>query len=130
MIAPKQLRLKEMFRRLQRAHPFATWDEARLALETVMRDVEDEFTTIPEDPDAANAKVSDGRMYPPTDKYERPQPCASVRLFRHIAHKTFFGRNGALRISRLNGEVDLDLPGADGLTIDHLWTEQQDEERN
>jgi hypothetical protein len=84
-----------------------------------MREVEDELTDIPFNPDAAYAPP-DGRMYPPHEIYERASGHIDVRFFLHKRHRTWIGKNGALKFASAEGSVDLDLPGADGQTIANL----------
>jgi hypothetical protein len=116
-------RFEEMMRRVRELAPFVNGEQARTALQDVMRAVEDEFSGIPEDPDAHLARTSDGRMYPPHDKYEIPSGSGRIRAFRQIGHRTFFGENGALLIERLDGTSELDLSGADGKRITDLRSE-------
>src|SRR4051812_27522635 len=99
------------------AAPFPGLVEARSTLERIMRDVEDKLSGIPEHPNPDAALVSDGRMYPPSDKFEIKQGCRSVRSFRHVGHKTSFAENGAVLIETLEGKAILDLPGSDGRRV-------------
>lgn len=115
-------RLTELFRRLQLAPTCSNWIEARKQLEDIMNAVEDEFSGIPFNPDAAN-EPPDGRMYPPHDKYLRDSGSPRVHLFGHLRHRTAFGVNGAVKITLSNGTVVLDKPGADGQTVDELYAE-------
>lgn len=66
MVAPRAVRVAEFLRRLERAHPFDSLKAAYDAISTVLREVEDEMSGVTEDPNAAFASVSDGRMYPPS----------------------------------------------------------------
>src|SRR5437016_3960448 len=109
-----------MMCRLRKAAPFQDGDVARMALEVIMRTVEDELSEIPEDPNAATAKVSDGRMYPPHDRFEIESGCSLVRTFKQTRHRTSFGANGSLRITRSDGFVEIDLNGSDGRTVTDL----------
>ena len=106
------------------AAPF--WDDAsaRAALEQILREVENEFSGVPEDPDAHLATTSDGRMYPPHDRFAVRSDSPRVRAFVQTGHRTFFGDNGAVRIQRRSdGAVEIDIPGADGKTVADLRTE-------
>jgi hypothetical protein len=116
-------RFEEMMRRMRELAPFSDGDRARAVLEGVMRAVEDQCSGIPENPDAHLARTSDGRMYPPHDKYEISSGSAHIRAFRQIGHRTFFGDNGALLIERLDGTAELDLSGTDGKKITDLRSE-------
>jgi hypothetical protein len=125
--ATRRERFDEMLRRLNNAAPFADCGQARAALEEIMRAVEDELSEIPEDPNAHLATMSDGRMYPPHDRYEIRSASPRIRAFRQKGHKTYFGDNGALLIERLNGEIEINLSGANGETIDDLRLEKRSE---
>jgi hypothetical protein len=118
----KAERLSELFRRLRIAPTCRDWIEARRQLEDTMNAVEDEFSGIPFNPDAANVPP-DGRMYPPHDKYLRDSGSPLVHLFGHVRHRTAFGVNGAMKITLSDGTVALDKPGADGRTVDDLYAE-------
>jgi hypothetical protein len=117
----KPERLEEMMRRLRAAAPFRDGEHARLQLEEIMRSVEDEHSGIPENPLAAiSPDPTDGRMYPPDDNFEKPSGSRHVRLFKHKRHSTLIGANGALRIVRASGAVEVDLSGTDGRTVADL----------
>lgn len=118
----KRERLELILRRLQAASPFSTAAEARAALERIMREVEDEFSWIPENPNSATS-ASDGRMYPPSDEFEIPSGSSKVRTFKQLRHRTSFGDNGAIRIARPDESVEIDLPGTDGRTVPDLLLE-------
>ena len=128
-MATKRERLDEMLRRLKLAAPFTDGDLARLTLEVVMRAVEDELSGIPEDPNADTALRSDGRMYPPHNRFEVASGHRRVRLFKQTRHQTAIGENGSLRITRSDGTVEIDLPGSDGRTVADLSAEREDEPR-
>jgi hypothetical protein len=96
-------------------------------VERIIRQVEDELSGIPENPKADETIVSDGRMYPPTDKRELKAISPLVRTFRHVGHKTSFGENGAILIQALDGSAMLDLSGKDGRRISDLLQEQSHE---
>jgi hypothetical protein len=85
-----------------------------------MREVEDELSGIPEDPNAAATLTTDGRMYPPHDWFEKPSGSPRVRLFRLKRHQTWIGDNGALKIVSWQGTIEIDLPGSDFRTVDSL----------
>ena len=127
--AEKSERLREIMRRLRNAAPFADGDVARMTLEETMRAVEDELSGIPENPDSATAKVADGRMYPPDDRFEISSGSPLVRTFKQLRHRTSIGANGSMRIKRSDGDIDIDLAGADGKTITDLLQEQEHEPR-
>lgn len=114
----KAKRLREFLKRLEEAPPASCADEAFALLVTTLNAVEDELSGIPNHPE--NWKT-DGRLYPPQEdrrvKYpERP----SVRKYRSIAHFSFFGANGSIRIETIEGKVVLDKPGQNGRTTHDL----------
>jgi hypothetical protein len=116
----KRQRLNEILARLRAASPFRDGSHARAEIERIMRAVEDEFSGVPENPSAADMPTTDGRMYPPDDRFEVDSSSPRVRLFKQKRHRTWFGENGAFRIISWEGTVEIDLPGADGRTIDSL----------
>lgn len=126
MAADKEYRLKMIEARLSDAAPFAGGAQARRRLEQIMKEVEDEFSGIPENPNAATSPP-DGRMYPPNDNFEVMSNIPSVRVFRQLRHRTSFGDNGALRITKSDGSLMVDLAGEDGRFIGDLLAEVQNE---
>ena len=123
MAATKRERIDEILRRLRAASPFASGIAARAALQEIMKNVEDELSCIPENPNAATA-ATDGRMYPPDDRFEIVSESPRVRTFKQLRHRTSFGENGALRIVRSDGTVEIELSGADGKTVSDLILER------
>ena len=126
MAATKRERLDEIMKRIRADAPYRTGVEVRAAVERIMKDVEDELSGIPGNPDAAIAP-SDGRMYPPHDKYERRSTSSHVRIFKQARHLTFFGNNGALKIVYADGTVELDLFGIDGRFVADFLLEPDNE---
>ena len=124
LAAGKGERLAKIVVRLRTAAPFSSGAIARLALETIMRDVEDEFSGIPENPNAV-AAPPDGRMYPPDDCFEIASGSPLIRTFKQTRHRTSFGENGSLLITRSDGVVEIDLFGPDGRTVRDLLEEQK-----
>lgn len=84
-----------------------------------MTEVEDQLSGVPENPNAATI-LSDGRMYPPHDRFQIPSESSHVRTFKQLQHRTSFGENGAIRITRPDGSIEIDLPGADGRRVADL----------
>src|SRR5262245_47446088 len=111
-------------RRLRAALPFRSGVAARSALNDIMRTVEDEFSGIAENPDAANSPP-DGRMYPPHEKFEKVSGSPCVKLFKQTGHQTWIGENGAIRIERSDAVVEIDEAGADLKTINDLLSENR-----
>ena len=66
-------------------------------------------------------------MYPPDDRFEIQSDCPQVRLFKQLRHRTWIGENGALRIIRSDGTVEIDLRGADERTVADLLLESNHE---
>jgi hypothetical protein len=124
VVLSRRERVTEMLLRLSKAAPFSNGAEARVALERILRDVENEHSGVPEDPNAHLAKTSDGRMYPPHDRFAFPSGSPHVSAFGQTGHRTFIGDNGAVRIERrADGGPIIDIPGTDGKTISELRTE-------
>jgi hypothetical protein len=91
-----------------------------------MNGVEDELSGIPRNPNPET--ITDGRMYPPSDAFEKLSLDPRVRLFRHRGHQTRIGTNGAIQIRRADGAVEIDKPGADGKTITDFLLENNSDE--
>jgi hypothetical protein len=127
-ILTKHERIEEILRRLREAAPFSSLTEARAGLELIIRAVEDEFSGIPENPDSP-ISGTDGRIYPPHDRFEIETASPRVRTFKQLRHRTSFGENGALQITTAAGTVVLDLAGADGKSIAALLQEDGNELR-
>lgn len=127
MVASKRDRIASVLKQMTDAAPFASLMEARSTLEQIMREVEDKFSGVTEHPNPDAALASDGRMYPPSDKFEIKQGCPLVRSFRHVGHKTSFGENGAVLIETLDGNAILDLSGNDRRRVADLLRENADE---
>ena len=119
MVATKRERLDRILKALSQSAPFRTGAIAREALHRIMTEVEDQLSGIPANPDAATSRA-DGRMYPPDDRYEIHSGCEQVRAFKQTRHLTSFGTNGAVKIVFSDGTIEVDLPGADGRTVQEL----------
>jgi hypothetical protein len=112
MDKPKAERLQEFFRRLAKLPAAKSAKSARGQLATTLNQVEDEMTSIPNDPVGFQ---SDGRMYPPQDDSARAVPNRpDVKRFRSRSHNTFIRKNGALEVQELDGKVIFSKRGADG----------------
>lgn len=103
--------------RLKEAAPAATFEEARLLLETILNRVEDQHSGVRFHPPSWR---TDGRLYPPQDDYELETDIPDVRVFKTVRHFVTIGDNGAIRIEAIRPTPDnpetvvLDKPGLDG----------------
>jgi hypothetical protein len=107
----KSKRFALFVRELMEAAPVATFEEARLLLETRLNEVEDRYSVVPYNPSSWR---DDGRLYPPQDDMEKTSGLPSVRMFKALKHRVYYGANGSIRIESVTGEVVLDKPGKDG----------------
>lgn len=124
MALSRSERVTEMFHRLFEAAPFSDGAQARAVLEEIMRKIENEHSGVREDPNAHLATTSDGRMYPPHDRFAFFSGSPRISAFGQTRHRTFIGDNGAVRIERRSdGVAAIDISGADGKTIAQLRTE-------
>ncbi len=109
--ATKAERLAEFFSRLTTAPACSTFDEAYALICRTMVAVEDEMTTLPNNPPTW---MTDGRMYPPQMDNVRPVPGRpDVQRFRSRGHNTLIASNGAIKIESTTGKVFFSKPGAD-----------------
>jgi len=120
-------RLELVYGEMRVHAPFRDGAEARRVLEEVMKRVEDEHSGVREDPSADVADRTDGRMYPPHDRFEIPSGASSVRCFKQRRHRTFIGANGAFRVSNPDGSFAIDLEGEDGRSVEELLREGEKE---
>jgi hypothetical protein len=115
--ATKGQRLAEIFRRMTDAPLAASFSEAYQLLCETITAVEDEMTSIPNNPPAPPA--DDGRIYPPQDDSQKMVPGRpDLRRYISRGHNTLIGDNGAITIldrSRMKVFVKL---GADGKDTD------------
>ena len=109
----KRERLAEIFRRLELAPCSQTAEEMYQLLCRTITAVEDEMTTIPNDP--PKPPIDDGRIYPPQDdqkKFVKNRP--DLRRYVSRAHNTLIRDNGALTILDHKKVVVFDKVGSDG----------------
>ena len=104
----KAERLAEFLKRLEVSPAAKSFDEARMLVERVLHEVEDELCPAPED-----------QMGPPLDDNRHSVPGhPEVTRYRNKGHNTFLRQNGAIRIEELPSKrVVLDKPGADGRRV-------------
>lgn len=115
-VISKQARLDEFLQRLREA-PCA--DSAQLAkqlIDDTLNRVEDELSGVPFDPSAWR---TDGRMYPAQeDSAADVTGHPNLVSYRHRAHETIIGPNGAFEIREARTEaVIFSKAGADGKTL-------------
>jgi hypothetical protein len=109
----KGQRLAEVFRRLARADPATSHDEAYALLCATINEVEDEFTSIPYDP--PTPPDDDGRLYPPFADSARPEKGRSdIARYRSRGHYVKIRDNGAIGIYKLDDSQVFAKPGLDG----------------
>jgi len=109
----KNERFALFVREMEEAAPAASFEEARLLLETVLNGVEDRHSGVPYNPENWQA---DGRLYPPHDDSERKSDTRGVRIFRTRGHRVSIAENGALRIvaADLPARIIFEKVGKDG----------------
>jgi len=123
---PKAQRLALFCDRLKQKDPAANHDEAMTLLVSTLHDVEDEFSGVPYNPEEPG---TDGRMYPPNDRFRYPKwERPGVRCYHQVAHATFVAENGALEIRARTGSdlgrIIFEKQGQDGRRVsDHDATE-------
>ncbi|HEV3025319.1 MAG TPA: hypothetical protein VGX76_22770 [Pirellulales bacterium] len=92
-----QVRLDEVFRRLDAALAASTWEEAHQRLCQILDQVEDERTGIPNEPDKW---MDSERMYPPQSDRMSSVAGTDVKRFDSERHLTYIAPNGAMLICR------------------------------
>ena len=111
-------RFQIFLERLEAAPPASSDDEAFALLAKILNAVEDKFSGVPYRPENWQ---SDKRLYPPReDRRVRCPERPSLRKYRSVAHFSFFGTNGSIRIEAFEGEIVIDKPGRDGRRTDDL----------
>lgn len=112
--ATKTERLAEFFSRLTAAPSCSTFDEAYALICLTMDAVEDEMTSILNNP---ATWMTDGRMYPPQMDSLRKSSRDDVKRFVSKGHSILIGENGAIAIQLQFGKVIFVKAGADGQEI-------------
>lgn len=93
-------------------------EETKEFADTVLDTIEDEFSGVP--PAPSEYRTHD-RLYPAQADARRPSPDERVAIFRHKAHLSHFGANGAILVSDVpNKACVAQRCGSDGLTIGDL----------
>jgi hypothetical protein len=115
----KPQRLAIFFDRLAALPPAATFTEARAQIERTLREVEDEFSGIPDADPLAEKK---GRMFPAQDDKMFPaQGLSGVVVLRSRFHNTYISSNGAIEIRREStlpgARIDFEKVGLDGRKV-------------
>jgi hypothetical protein len=115
-VLTKPERLRLIYKALEEADPCSSEAEVLRLLSVVFDLVEDVHSGVPKNPDAANSRASDGRMYPPHPSFRLPD--VEPSCYRQLGHKTWIGQNGSLRIFKkgadLADELVFEKRGADG----------------
>ena len=101
--------------RLREQPACASHEEALNLLSDILNSVEDEFTSVPNDPTAWRTV---GRLYPPQTDNARPVPGRpGLTCYRNREHRTFIGSNGAIEIRTPGCALVLQKPGRDGQEV-------------
>ena len=116
MAASKDERFDEFVRRLALAPAAESTVQALALLSSVLNEVEDELSDIPNSPQNWQ---TDGRMYPPQMDSARDVPGRSDLIrFRSRGHNTFVRENGAIEILDLQNSALFSKFGADGRGVE------------
>jgi hypothetical protein len=112
-------RLAEFLDRLRRAPPASSAEGALELVNEILNAVEDELSGIPYDPDAAQQRVTDGRMYGPHAAFASPwRDRQDVTRYAHARHDTFLQDDGAILIRlRRSGTVLLSKHSSEGSEV-------------
>jgi len=114
-------RLAEVFRRLERAAPADSFEEAYLLLCATVDQVEDELTGLPNEP--ADWKRTPRRLYPPKKDRMSSIEGADIKRFDSLRHSTYIAANGAIEIQSCSkGQIMVHYSkrGSDGRSIGEL----------
>ncbi len=106
-----------------------TQAEAKYAFDTALNVIEDRFSGVPYSP---GTWMTDGRMYPANEDFRRRSNVDCVAVYYHRAHASYFGSNGAIRVSErrtAQPAILADRPGADGKYIGDLLEQDSSEFR-
>ena len=117
-MATREERLQTFLDRLQAAVPAKSRDEAFSQISTILTEVEDELSGIPNDP---GRHLDDNRLYPPQlDSQRSVDGRPDIKRYRSKGHNTYIRDNGAIRIGRIKKTsiVIFDKAGADGKFVE------------
>jgi hypothetical protein len=109
-------RIMELVRRLEASAAAAGAEAALHLVTTVLEQIEDEHSGVPNDP---SSPMADERIWPPIARYHfaidgRPD----LDGYRQRGHETILGSNGAILIrTRRDVRIILDKAGQDGRKV-------------
>lgn len=113
----RHVRLQLIYRLLDKKPPASSSDEVFKMMEEAFDEIEDVYSGVAKNPNAARTASSDGRMYPPHPKFKAPN--VEPPTYRHRGgHKTVIAANGSFRIIKIENDfserVVFEKRGADG----------------
>lgn len=109
---PRAERLQEFFRRASALPLLRSEEEVMMRLAELLNAVEDEMTSIPNNPDNWR---SDGRMYPPQSESRSETSRPDVARYRSKGRYTYVRSNGAFEIRTVRGDkLECERPGYGG----------------
>jgi hypothetical protein len=115
MAQTKEQRLALIFEIMDAAPRVATADEAYQLLCRSINEIEEKCSGVSCNPSEWR---EDGRIYPPQEDNENFAPGRpGVKAYRSFKHRTYISSTGALKITRLTGEVVFSKPGKDGRSV-------------
>lgn len=100
--------------------------EAKGCCDAILNIIEDQFSGVKFSPETW---MNDGRMYPAQADSRRKCASDDVSHYRHKAHSSYFGANGAIKIESspnfgVGTQVYVDRVGSDGKRIDDILAAQ------
>ena len=117
-ILSKRERLALILKRLEDDQAAASEADALQLIGRAMDEVEDAHSGVPKDPSHHLSQRTDGRMYPPHERFKLVSPFPNSSCYRQAAHKTYVGTNGSFRIISITATGEqVAKPGADGAKL-------------